>query len=228
MLILLTLVIETVLVIEYGKIEYAPGVFDPPILVYGLAGITDLASHFQFQTLPIPEMNNRTASVLAGQVVGGSSAINGMFFDRGSRFDYDAWTKAGSPDFDSSENKWNWDGMFSYFKKVSSLKYIVRHQEANRIYRVLRSPRLHQLSKINTSIPGTCLPTAVLRQSFPVGRLSNGPTTIPSHELGKKWALHSQSNVLRGIRRASAGYQHRKTRPLLADLTLDLVITLKL
>jgi choline dehydrogenase len=63
-------------------------------------------------------MGNKTAAVWAGQVVGGSSAANGMVFDRGSRFDFDAWAQAGSPEFDSSDDKWNWDGMFSHFKKV--------------------------------------------------------------------------------------------------------------
>lgn len=71
-----------------------------------------------FQSLPNPEVKNKTATVLAGKVVGGSSAINGMFFDRGSRFDYDAWLQAGSPEFDESEYKWDWDGLFPYFKKV--------------------------------------------------------------------------------------------------------------
>jgi len=45
------------------------------------------------------------------QVVGGSSCINGMFFDRGSRHDYDAWRRVGSPDFDAASEKWDWNGL---------------------------------------------------------------------------------------------------------------------
>jgi choline dehydrogenase-like flavoprotein len=63
-------------------------------------------------------MGNQTAYVMVGQTVGGSSAVNGMFFDRGSRFDYDAWTEVGGPEFALHKIKWNWDGMFPYFKKV--------------------------------------------------------------------------------------------------------------
>ena len=63
-------------------------------------------------------MNNKSALVLTGQTVGGSSAINGMFFDRGSRHDYDAWARVSSPEFDSSTTKWNWDSLYPYFKKV--------------------------------------------------------------------------------------------------------------
>jgi choline dehydrogenase len=102
---------ETVLVIEYGKIESTPAVFDPPS-----AG--SRASTWEFQSLPIPSLNNRTASVSVGKVVGGSSAVNGMFFDRGSKQCYDAWTAVGSPEFDSSTEKWNWDGIYPFFKKV--------------------------------------------------------------------------------------------------------------
>jgi choline dehydrogenase-like flavoprotein len=63
-------------------------------------------------------MNNKTGLVVAGQVVGGSSVVNGQFFDRGSRFDYDSWTESGGPDFESSDIKWDWEGLAPYFKKV--------------------------------------------------------------------------------------------------------------
>ena len=56
--------------------------------------------------------------MFAGKVVGGSSAVNGQFFDRGSPADYAAWTAAGSPEFDASGIKWDWDGLFPFFKKV--------------------------------------------------------------------------------------------------------------
>jgi choline dehydrogenase-like flavoprotein len=49
--------------------------------------------------------------------VGGSSAVNGQFFDRGSKHDYNDWSAIGSPEFDDSGDKWNWEGIFPYFKK---------------------------------------------------------------------------------------------------------------
>ena len=45
-----------------------------------------------------------------GAVVGGSSAVNGMVFDRGSKADYDAWEELGNPG-------WGWEGLLPYFKK---------------------------------------------------------------------------------------------------------------
>jgi choline dehydrogenase len=63
-------------------------------------------------------VNNKRAAVVAGQVVGGSSVVNGQFFDRGSRFDYDSWTESGGSDFESSDIKWDWEGIAPFFKKV--------------------------------------------------------------------------------------------------------------
>lgn len=50
--------------------------------------------------------------------------MNGMAFDRPSRFDHEAWAKVSSPYFDASEYKWDWDGMFPYFKKVRDFSTI--------------------------------------------------------------------------------------------------------
>ena len=102
-----TFFIGTVLVIEYGEVEYAPGVFDPPTTVWG--GSSAKAGFFSFNSLPNPDMDDKVASVLVGKTVGGSSAINGMYFDRGSRHDYDAWARIGDPKFSWSTIKWDWD-----------------------------------------------------------------------------------------------------------------------
>ena len=75
--------------------------------------------------------------VLAGKTVGGSSAVNGMFFDRPSRFDFDAWTQAGSPELDSGKDKWDWNSIFPFFKKVGwihSRKERQTRTQANRLF----------------------------------------------------------------------------------------------
>ena len=77
-----------------------------------------MASVFGLPTLPNTAVLNKTTVVNAGKVVGGSSCVNGMFFDRPSRLDADAWAAAGSPEFDSSPDKWDWTGIYPSFKKV--------------------------------------------------------------------------------------------------------------
>lgn len=111
---------------ECGDVEYARGVFDPPDIMFGAVSTEPRPATFNFQSLPNLHVNNKTALVLAGQTVGGSSSVNGMAFDRPSRFDHDAWAAVNSPAFDASSHKWDWDGIFPYFKKVS---VIVRNRE---------------------------------------------------------------------------------------------------
>ncbi|KAK5659751.1 hypothetical protein OQA88_962 [Cercophora sp. LCS_1] len=103
---------KTVLVVEYGDVApNAPGVFDPP--TDWITPHPDAPPAWTFLALPSPEMGNTSAFVQAGQVVGGSSAVNGMFFDRGSKFDYDAWDDVAG----SGGQKWDWKGIYPYFKK---------------------------------------------------------------------------------------------------------------
>lgn len=73
---------------------------------------------WQFKTVPQPLLNNRVIDIPAGKVVGGSSGLNGLMFDRGAKGDYDAWEELGNPG-------WGWKGLLPYFKKVS--KYFKNH-----------------------------------------------------------------------------------------------------
>jgi len=109
---------KTVLVVNYGEIQYAPGVFDPPQIIWGGAG-GDGPARWTFNSLPNAAVKNKTALVVAGKAVGGSSTVNGMFFDRGSRYDFEAWAKATGPTLDPSKS-WDWNGIFPFFKKVRS------------------------------------------------------------------------------------------------------------
>ena len=110
---------ETVLVVEYGEVEYAAGSFDPPAAAWGAnAG---MAGRWTLQSLPNPEIKNKRADAAAGKVVGGSSAINGMYFDRPSRFDYEAWQQVGRPEWDEHRDQWDWKGVSPFMKKVCGL-----------------------------------------------------------------------------------------------------------
>jgi choline dehydrogenase-like flavoprotein len=67
---------------------------------------------YNITSAPSPALGNRTFSVDIGCVVGGSSAVNGMIFQRGTAKDYDIWGELASPN-----NTWSWDGILPYFKK---------------------------------------------------------------------------------------------------------------
>ncbi|KAI5807816.1 hypothetical protein DFH27DRAFT_510405 [Peziza echinospora] len=88
----------TVLVIEVG--------------VLGGGGGMDPSRMYNINSVAQKELNNRAFSVGIGKVVGGSSAVNGMVFQRGAAEEYDIWGQLGG-----GNSTWNWDGILPYFKK---------------------------------------------------------------------------------------------------------------
>lgn len=101
---------------EQGDVATStPGEFEPP-------ASPPVAPIFDYASLPVPAFNNRTATLHLGKTLGGSSAVNGQFFDRGSRHDYDQWA-ALNEGSDGGIN-WGWDGLWPYFKKVGSSSYL--------------------------------------------------------------------------------------------------------
>ena len=65
-----------------------------------------------YQSVPQAGLDGRSSPVYSAAVVGGGTVVNGMFFNRGSAGDYDAWEALGNPG-------WGWAGLLPYFKKVS-------------------------------------------------------------------------------------------------------------
>jgi len=51
--------------------------------------------NWDFQTEPEPGLNGRRQVFLAGKLLGGSSAINGMIYSRGHSQEYDEWARLG-------------------------------------------------------------------------------------------------------------------------------------
>uniref|UniRef100_A0A9E7ZS66 GMC family oxidoreductase N-terminal domain-containing protein n=1 Tax=Bosea sp. NBC_00436 TaxID=2969620 RepID=A0A9E7ZS66_9HYPH len=64
-----------------------------------------------FSTEPDPGLGGRRLFWPRGKTLGGSGAINGMVFTRGSRVDYDGWASMGNPG-------WSWADVLPYFKKL--------------------------------------------------------------------------------------------------------------
>lgn len=93
-------------------IEAGPHAIDElKINVPGMKGSTlGTVYDWNFTTVPQPNVNNRVFTAPRGRVLGGSSALNLMSYDRASRPEYDAWEGLGNPG-------WNWNSMIKYMKK---------------------------------------------------------------------------------------------------------------
>ena len=65
---------------------------------------------------PEPHLGGRTIEEKAGKLIGGSSSINAMIWNRGNPMDYEGWaSKAGL-------QKWDWAHVLPYFKKLETFE----------------------------------------------------------------------------------------------------------
>ncbi|KAF7192808.1 Dehydrogenase xptC [Pseudocercospora fuligena] len=107
-----------VLVVEHGYLENNASLLIPQNEnFYNFEAIQhdeDIRHLFySFPIAPLEKLGNATYPINVASTVGGGSVINGMYLNRGSRADYDAWERLGS-------KGWNWDGLFPYFIKSSN------------------------------------------------------------------------------------------------------------
>ncbi|KAF2468009.1 uncharacterized protein BDR25DRAFT_316602 [Lindgomyces ingoldianus] len=88
---------KTVLVVEFGYLAENNRCVDWPRNVFNGYGPC-IQFAFNITTAPIPGLNNFVIpSFAVGAVVGGGTAINGMYIPRASKADYDAWEELGNP-----------------------------------------------------------------------------------------------------------------------------------
>lgn len=65
---------------------------------------------WQFETEPVPGLDDRRLIWPRGRTLGGSTAINGMVYVRGLPIDYDLWAQAGMLD-------WSWERLQPFFRR---------------------------------------------------------------------------------------------------------------
>ncbi len=102
-----------VLVLEAGRPDYRWDVFIhmPAALTY------PIGSRFydwKYETEPEPYMGGRRVYHARGKVLGGSSSINGMIFQRGNPMDYQKW--AAKPGL----GEWSYAHCLPYFKRMET------------------------------------------------------------------------------------------------------------
>ena len=104
---------NSVLVLEAGRPDYP---FD--IFIHMPAALTiPIGNRFydwKYESEPEPNMNGRRIYHARGKVLGGSSSINGMIFQRGNPLDYERWAS------DPGMETWDYAHCLPYFKKMES------------------------------------------------------------------------------------------------------------
>jgi len=103
----------SVLVLEAGHSDYRidPLVHMPAALPFPIG---NRLYDWKYETDPEPYMNGRRVFHARGKVLGGSSSINGMIFQRGNPLDYERW--AAEPGM----KEWDYLHCLPYFKRMEN------------------------------------------------------------------------------------------------------------
>jgi choline dehydrogenase len=102
-----------VLVLEAGRPDYLWDVFIhmPAALTFPIgSSLYD----WKYESEPEPFMNDRRIYHARGKVLGGSSSINGMIFQRGNPLDYERWGA------DPGMETWDYAHCLPYFKRMEN------------------------------------------------------------------------------------------------------------
>jgi choline dehydrogenase len=103
----------SVLVLEAGRSDFRldPFIHMPAALPYPIG---NRLYDWKYESEPEPHMNGRRIFHARGKVLGGSSSINGMIFQRGNPMDYERWAREpGMAD-------WDYAHCLPYFKRMET------------------------------------------------------------------------------------------------------------
>ncbi|QIG45278.1 choline dehydrogenase [Nocardioides anomalus] len=103
----------SVLVLEAGHSDWRidPFIHMPAALPFPIGS---RLYDWRYETDPEPHMNGRKVFHARGKVLGGSSSINGMIFQRGNPMDYERW--AAEPGM----KEWDYAHCLPYFKRMET------------------------------------------------------------------------------------------------------------
>jgi choline dehydrogenase len=103
----------SVLVLEAGRSDYPWDVFIhmPAALAFPIG---NRLYDWRYESEPEPHMDGRRVYHARGKVLGGSSSVNGMIFQRGNPLDYERWAS------DPGMETWDHAHCLPYFKRMEN------------------------------------------------------------------------------------------------------------
>ena len=101
---------RSVLLLEAGP-DYPAGALPPEL--QSAQSITNAITTHDWRLKAVQHPTQRPTPLPRGKVTGGSSAVNGCVFLRGTPADYDGWAAAGN-------DEWSWLQVLPYFRKLES------------------------------------------------------------------------------------------------------------
>ncbi|KAJ3864846.1 alcohol oxidase [Lentinula novae-zelandiae] len=101
----------SVLLLEAGP--FHKGVIETEVPFYFWLGIPS-TYQWNYTTVPQSSANNRSIGYPRGHILGGSSAINGLVYDRAATSDFDKLANM------SGDSGWAWESMLTYYEKLET------------------------------------------------------------------------------------------------------------
>ena len=103
----------SVLVLEAGRSDFRmdPFIHMPAALPYPIG---NRLYDWKYESEPEPHMSGRKVFHARGKVLGGSSSINGMIFQRGNPLDFERWAA------DKGMGSWDYAHCLPYFKRMET------------------------------------------------------------------------------------------------------------
>jgi choline dehydrogenase len=98
-----------VLLLEAGGPDDEQNIHVPAMFPFLFKTSVDWA----YETEPQEHLNGRSDYMPRGKMLGGSSSMNAMVYQRGNAADYDRWAELGN-------EGWCWDDVLPYFKKAEN------------------------------------------------------------------------------------------------------------
>ena len=98
----------SILLLEAGGYDLSPFIHVPAAII---KAIGNPKLDWMYLSEPDKSRNNKSDLWPAGKVLGGSSSINGMLYVRGSKSDYDQWSKNGC-------TGWDYNSLLPVFKRI--------------------------------------------------------------------------------------------------------------
>jgi len=104
---------QRVLVLEAGRPDYLwdPYIHMPAALTFPIG---NRFYDWKYESEPEPHLNGRRIYHARGKVLGGSSSINGMIFQRGNPLDYERWASG------DGMSAWDYAHCLPYFKRMEN------------------------------------------------------------------------------------------------------------
>ena len=100
-----------VLLLDAGTGNHAPSLQIPAGM---MSAISKDKYNWKYPAAPDASRGGQVDNWSAGKAIGGGSAINGMFYIRGHRSDYDRWAQLGC-------SGWDYDSVLPHFKSIESV-----------------------------------------------------------------------------------------------------------